>query len=351
MVESELVSGAFENLRRLLPDYFTIEQTYDPDPDIDARWQLTPPEHHTVDLLVEAKLSLRPRDAQRLAEKKHAAPLLVAAPWLSQRTREVLETHNISYLDLTGNVLLRIERPAVFVHLHGANRDPAPPPRSVARLQGPKARRLARVLAEHTPPYGLTGLATLTGLSQGYVSRLLDALNDEALIDRPRRGDVLEVDWPAVLGTAAEQYVPLRSSSALTYMSPNGAARAYDELKLSSNTPLAVTGAFAARAIAPVAGAAQLVVYCEEPEELRKAARLVPADQNADVVLLRPDDPWILQGLRRVDGVPHVALSQLVLDCANGPGRLPEQGEAVLEWMKNHESSWRMPIIAPEPLT
>lgn len=45
----------------------------------------------------------------------------------------------------------------------------------------------------------------------------------------------------------------------------------------------------------------------------------------------------------RVDDVPIVGLSQLVLDCLSGPGRLPAEGEALLEWMTNHEDEWRGP--------
>jgi hypothetical protein len=46
-----------------------------------------------------------------------------------------------------------------------------------------------------------------------------------------------------------------------------------------------------------------------------------------------------------VDGIGHVALSQLVMDCANGPGRLPEEGAAVLEWMQANEEAWRNPML------
>ena len=47
-------------------------------------------------------------------------------------------------------------------------------------------------------------------------------------------------------------------------------------------------------------------------------------------------------GTRQVDGVRHVALSQLAIDCLSGPGRLPAEGEAVLNKMAEHESSWRL---------
>ena len=46
---------------------------------------------------------------------------------------------------------------------------------------------------------------------------------------------------------------------------------------------------------------------------------------------------------RVVDGVPHVAYSQLVLDGLGGPGRMPSEAEAVLGYMSENEDSWREP--------
>jgi len=45
--------------------------------------------------------------------------------------------------------------------------------------------------------------------------------------------------------------------------------------------------------------------------------------------------------VRAVDGIPHVALSQLVLDSLAGPGRMPAEGEAVLTYMSDHTNEWR----------
>ncbi|RZU51546.1 IclR-like helix-turn-helix domain-containing protein [Krasilnikovia cinnamomea] len=273
---------------------------------------------------------------------QNGATLLVVAPWLSQTTREALQDRGISFLDLTGNVLVRAERPAVYVRLQGAQRDPAPRPQSAATLQGAKARRLVRTLVDHRPPYRLTQLAAVTGLSQSYVSKLLDTLHDQALVDRPRRGEVKDVAWFRLLDVAGRSYTPFRNSQATPFVAPAGAAAFYKQLASDPDAPtVAVTGAFAAREVAPVAGAAQLAVYSTELEELRRFGRLVPTDEGADVVVLHPDDAWVMRGTRTVGGLPHVALSQLVLDCVNGPGRLPEQGEAVLRWMVDHEQQWR----------
>jgi hypothetical protein len=40
-----------------------------------------------------------------------------------------------------------------------------------------------------------------------------------------------------------------------------------------------------------------------------------------------------------------VNVPQLVVDCLSGSGRMPAEGEAVLEWMQANESEWRFPSL------
>ncbi len=37
----------------------------------------------------------------------------------------------------------------------------------------------------------------------------------------------------------------------------------------------------------------------------------------------------------------YVAPSQTAVDCLTGNGRMPSEGEAVIEWMANNEAKWR----------
>jgi len=58
-------------------------------------------------------------------------------------------------------------------------------------------------------------------------------------------------------------------------------------------------------------------------------------------VLLTPADSSQVERTRQLDGVTHIGLSQLVMDCLAGNGRLPEEGEAVLDWMRGSDD-WRL---------
>ncbi|MGN9889669.1 helix-turn-helix domain-containing protein [Micromonospora sp. L31] len=352
--ESGLLQRARLHLADLLPPAFELSDavldSQGPFEGSDAVWQLHEQNAGYSLILVEAKQSLTPREVSRL-RKQLSGPVmrlmrnptvLCVAPWLSPRTRALLDEAGFSYLDFTGNVRLRIDRPAVYIRLQGADRDPNPKPQSQARLHGPKARRLVRLLVEATPPYRLKELAEAGGLTPGYVSKMLYSLDEQALVERDPRGVVERVDWAGLLLASTERYDLLRNNQASTFIAQEGARVLYGRMLTDITRPsVVVTGSFAASDIAKVAAPTQLVLYVRDPEHMRNFGRLLPTDRGADVVLLQPEDIAQVRGTRTVDGLQHVGLSQLVLDCLGGNGRLPEEGQAVLDWMRAHEDAWR----------
>lgn len=363
---SELLVRAESMLRELLPIYLTLTRLQAKlpaslgDTGIDAVWELAAEAGQSAQIYVQAKASFVPKDAERLrwwlrgllTGMEPPPTMLVVSPWLSPRSRELLGGQGISYLDLTGNALLQTARPSVFVRVQGSDRDPRPKARRGVTLQGPKAQRLARLLVDFTPPYRLKDLAAVSGLSEGYVSRLLDTLQDQALVDRSPRGAVERVDWPALLQEAAKGYSPTRTNLIGSYVAPAGAGALYQRLRDDGAAPpVVVTGSFATAAVAPVAAPSQLMIYPHLATAVIEFGRLLPAERGANVLLLRDGDAAATARPRVVDGgIAHVALSQLVMDCANGPGRLPEEGAAVLEWMRDNEQAWQNPML-PDPAT
>ncbi|WP_212825066.1 hypothetical protein [Polymorphospora rubra] len=354
LTESELLGQAWQQLVALLPTYVELVDVTprkpSPDTSIDRLWEVRSTDGGRSLVLVTARTSLEPREAERIKAQRKGlgwptnqkpGSLLVVAPWLSARSRDLLEQEGCSYLDLTGNINFRVERPGVYLRLQGAARNPDPMLRPPVRLSGAKARRLVRLLVDFVPPYRLTDLARAGDLNRGYVSSLLNTLDEQALLERDRKGAVQHVDWPALLVAAAGPYDLLRNNPGTLFVAPAGAADLYR--RLDDTAPaVAVTGSFAASAVAPIVAPMQLVAYAEDPSAVRRFGRLLPVDRGADVVLLRPEDPKQVERTRRVIGHTHVGLSQLVLDCLGGNGRLPEEGQAVLEWMRTKENDWRL---------
>ena len=162
--ENELVDAAVTWLQERLPSAWSVQASNQngttaargrPDGTIVINGQGV-----FATLAVEAKRSLGPRDVaglfgslgRTLRALSPNVPILVVAPWLSPRTRELLTVEGVNYLDLTGNALVRLENPALFIESQGADRDPSPTPRGKARVRGPKAARLIRTSSTFARP-------------------------------------------------------------------------------------------------------------------------------------------------------------------------------------------------------
>jgi hypothetical protein len=351
---NEMAQAAITWLRDRLPPSWEVGPTARAefnvgDSRVDAALDLRGPNGVFTTMVVEVKKSFGPRDVDRLfmgvgktlRTLAGNIPILLVAPWLSRRTQELLAAEGMNYLDLTGNVLVRLDNPTVYIETRGASKDPNPPRRGKARVQGPKAGRLIRLLVDVRPPYGVRELAASADLAISYVSRVLHALDDEALIERFERGRVKSVDAPRLIHRWVETYDVFHSNTAQRYLAPAGAASALDQLR-TVKTRSAVTGSFAARRIAPVAASALLAVYADDPRTVADALGLIPADQGSNVALLTPFDPVVWERTSLDDGLTYVAPSQAAADCLTGNGRMPAEGEAVLQWMTENESLWHL---------
>jgi hypothetical protein len=359
LAEQELLDRAFDQLSSLLGDDDQLSvRTYAaqlPVGDRDAAWEIVAP-NFTSPLLVEAYQRFTPRDADRVLggvtplvrKMMRDPPIVVVAPWLSRRSREVLAERNLNYIDLTGNVWLRVARPMVYLRLDGAEHDPDPPTRVPVRLEGAGINRLVRLLVDVSPPYRMVELARATGLSNAYVSRALEALDDERLIERAANRVVTDVDWPALLRVRADRYSLLKTNRAEGFIARAGANALLRRLVEGGDDAAVVTGSYAASALVRVAVATQLALYVPSQSRFAEQHDLMSAEQGANVLLLRAADASQLHRQRRVEDFAHVGLSQLALDCLAGNGRLPEEGEAIIEWMDANVSAWRLGRL-PDP--
>jgi hypothetical protein len=360
--QTDLIDAAVVQLRQMLPASWTVERSNRAEVAAnsgegrslaDGAIDLRDPSGTYVTLAVEAKRSFDPRAVGQLSgglsrvirSLASNIPILAVSPWMSSRSQELLAKEGINFIDLTGNARIKLENPALYISAVGAARNPQPMPRGQARVRGPKAARLIRLLVDVRPPYGVSEIAAVTGLTQGYVSRLLDALDRDALVERTRRGRVQDADMAGLLRRWAESYDVLRSNDASTFLAPGGANDALSQLAELSGPSVAVTGSFAAVRLAPVAAPALLIAYCKEIEALAKTLGLLPADEGVNVVLLRAFDPVVWERETEDAGLRYVAPSQAAVDCLTGTGRMPAEGEALIAWMAENESRWRLSSI------
>ncbi|MFF2026738.1 hypothetical protein ACFVW2_33750 [Streptomyces sp. NPDC058171] len=307
-------------------------------------------------LLVEATRAAPPRfvmerlvpKIQLLREVNHYTNLLVIAPWISSQARDLLRQNGIAYLDLTGNVDMRVPRPAIIIHTVGAEKAPRSAHRVASKttLAGVKAGSLVRLLADVPPPHRATDLHRVSTLSLPYVSRLLDTLEDQLLIRREGR-TVANVDWAQLLRARANETSLLAPGSYQGFLAPNGVPALLREIPRLSREyvdGLSVTGSYAAQRYVRVAVGGQLMLYVAPWLSIDDAADelgLLPVAEGADVLLLNEPDSFVRRRSEFVDGVQYVAPSQAALDCLAGPGRMPAEGEALLDFMEAYPQEWR----------
>jgi hypothetical protein len=350
-----LLNAAIAWLQARLPATWTVERAPATDTGRpDGLITLRAPHGTYTTIAVETKQTVAPRDVKAmtsglvrsLRQVSGHVPVMVVAPWLSERTRDVLIAEQLNYLDLTGNALIRLDNPALYLSSDGAARNPAPRARAAASLRGTKAARLIRLLADVRPPYGVGELATAAALTPGYVSRLLDSLDRDAIVERGPRGVVTDVNIGALLRAWAGSYDVFRPEVVTQWIAPSGARTAAADLaKVDSR--FAITGSFAAVEWAPVAAPTQLVAYCEDIGGVSGDLGLLLADEAPNVVLLKPFDDVVWTRTTRPKDVTYAAPSQVVVDCLTGTGRMPAEGEALLASMLENDA-WRAASL-PRP--
>ncbi len=305
--------------------------------------KISGPAKNVGSMLVEAKTRLEPRDVDYLAATVRPTadkPVLIVAPFLSPRTQERLKASGFAYADLTGNLRLSLPQAGLFLETSGTLENPAPTARDRKSLKGAKAGRLVRALADFRPPVGLRELAKRAGVDPGYTSRVVDLLNRDALLVRTARGPITDVDWSALLRRWSQEYSPFQRQNLTWYLAARGLAPVTEKLKTIS-IQYAISGSWAAAQFAPVAPTRLLLCYADNPEALARELDLRPTEAGANVALVRPYDPIVYERTSQKKGVTVAALSQIAVDLLTSPGRGPNEGEALIEWMGANEHVWR----------
>ena len=338
-----MLARAEDAIAGLLPDGWSCvrrEGPYEPD----LMVTISAPDGTRALLAVECKQRVAPGKvpavAAHLASAAPAVPLVVA-DWLSPMTRAALTGAGVGYVDLTGNADVRLSRPGLVLRTNGAAKDPEPAPSTLGSLKGPGAARAVRALIDFAPPYGVRELARASGASPPVLSRVAALLASDALLRRDDRGTVIEVSWVDVIRRWVEDYRFPGAERAASYLDPRGVAAFKRRLAIFGQrwSATGTLGVPPGVAVAPVTLA---TVYVESPERAAREMGLAPTETAANVLLIgvgKSDER--LRSIAGADGVVRCAVSQVAADLLTGPGRGSSEGEALIEWMRANESSWR----------
>jgi len=350
--ETELLSALRAALVAALPASWSVRSSQSGQALPDAAWTLQAPDGSTTNLFVESKRVVEPRDVPSVLRQLASysgdgdASLLVVAPYLSPRTRELLYAAGAGWFDTTGNLRLQLDRPAVFLDRSGANRSPYSDAddRRLKSLKGAGAARVVRSLLDTPAPFGVRDLAGLADVAAATSSRVLELLVREDLIERDPDGRVVDVRklslvrrWTADYGvTSTNQAVPMLAARGIDQVL--AALKRYDGRY--AITAGAATRPYLRRDQAAVAPLALLTIYVPDADAAAGVLHLRPAERGANVVLVEPFDAVVYRGATVKDRLTYAAPSQVVVDLLTGPGRAPEEGGSFIEVLASKDEGW-----------
>jgi len=183
-------------------------------------------------------------------------------------------------------------------------------------------------------------LAEYAGTSLGSTARMIDFLDREALVRRAAAGSVQDVDWSGVLRRWADDYDLTKRRRVTRVLVPRGVEAIAEGLRVSS-TSYALSGSLAARRVAPEAEARLGLLYAQDTDAVLAALRARASSGATNLLVIEPADDTPFVRSFDDEGVRYVAYSQAAVDLLAGPGRMPQEGDALLEWMAANEDRWR----------
>ncbi|GAB2518816.1 helix-turn-helix protein [Paramicrobacterium agarici] len=120
-----------------------------------------------------------------------------------------------------------------------------------------------------------------------------------------------------------------RRSGARTFVVAEDGWRALARRLGEYGIEYAVSGIIAARADRSTSGAANPVIYVNDPAQVLRDLDLVPADPCAGILLISPENDE-LSDVQTENGICFVTRSQAILDAFAGFGREPDKAESSL---------------------
>ena len=341
-----LLTVAVETLRRSLPDCWQVELTCSPQTGpspVDGQITIVAPDTDRASFAVEIEDKLDPSDVPSVVarvSRRGGIPLAVA-PFLSPRSRADLTKRGVNYVDATGNVRVKLDRPVVFLSIAGAERDPASVRRDVPlrSLRGAAAARIVRALCDFRPPYGVSRLTELADVASSSVTRVLQLLEREQVVARGRYGLVESVDWQRLLSVWTESYSVVKTNRTVAYLDPRGLDTFLPRLA-GAGVEHAVTGSLAAARVTQAAPPRLITTFVRDSVGAAERLGLRPPGRTPNVLLVVPSDRVVFARATVEAGVTYAAFSQVAADLMTSPGRGPAEAAELIRWLGEHEDAW-----------
>ena len=273
------------------------------------------------------------RSIRRFVEKSRKKFIpLVAAPFIGEVGQKMCEEADVCWLDLSGNA--HLSGPGLRVNIEGKPNQFKRPgrPRS---LFAPKSARIARwLLVEPDRSFTQRELAKVSGLDEGFTSRIVRQLEEQRLVSRDSAGAVKVADFDALLDAWREAYEFSRHHIVRGHI----AARSSDEILRKVSAQLkrdklehAATGLAGAWLCSGFAGFRLVVVYVAQLPGKAACEELGfhETERGENVWLVQPNDAGVFHGSTEREGIACAHPVQVYLDLKNHPARSAEAAEAL----------------------
>lgn len=267
-----------------------------------------------------------------------AVPVL-AVPYMGPKAREFARSLGLSWLDLSGNADIR--GPGVRILVEGKPNRFASPGRPSTAFS-PKAARISRVmLVEPERWWRQADLVEATGLSRGYVSKVVGRMSEDELLDKQAKDRSFRPRSPALLLDAWAQVYDFRKHDIARYHAigrTGGEVAEAVARKLEGRSDLkwAATGLAAAWRLTRYADFRLVTFFVSAPLLDPEAMGLRPVDQGENVWVAVPRDEGVLYAATEVSGVRCAHPVQVYLDLLGHP----ERAEEAAAYVRTHQLDW-----------
>jgi len=290
-------------------------------------------------ILVELKSSGEPRiaraaiaqlEALRQSSRFADAYAVFIAPYISDRTSEILRDAGIGYVDLAGNCLLSLGD--VYVE-RSTSKNLFKDKRSRASIFAPKSSRVLRVLlGEPDREWQVQEIAEAASISIGLVSRVKTALLDREWLTAESTG-VRLIDPETTLRAWTENY-DYKINEIRSYYSLEEPAKT--EAKIATycqeeGIVYSLSGFSGARLRSPRVRYSRVTAYVESSwDRVAQSVDLKEVDSGPNTQLLKPYDDGVFMGSEYLHRTRVASPVQLYLDLSSMAGRGEEAAEEIL---------------------
>ena len=258
---------------------------------------------------------------------------LIVVPYMGEIGKAMCKKAMLSWMDLSGNALIHAD--GLHVNVSGCPNKFADRGRP-KNIFAPHAARITRLLLEE-PAIGWDSqsLVDRTGLSKGYVSKILKRLEEANLIIREQHGAISPANSEMLLEAWSKSYSfdnHLIKKGHITTRSSHELLLKIMGVFQNDLIDCAATGLASAWQYSHFAQYRLVTIYVDlmPEDEIFDQVQFRNVDSGANVWVVKPNDLGVFEGMINVNGIDCVSLIQTYLDLQHLPERSSEAAEMIL---------------------